>query len=342
MSESNSKVATKLPEVTPSMWETVNPKNRKMVEEYIAESTHLSPYSRDQYTSALHQYFWWIKENANDKNFWEIRSKDYLFFQNFLVRRELSSSAIKLKRSVISSFNTYIETYYLEEFPSFRSYITKRIPAPAPNKVFEKVPLTPEEYENLCQELEKRELYEMLAYLKFSYSSGCRRNEVRQLKKEVITYEPKIKEIAVKNENGIVETKISTSYLTHDIRCKGRGVKGKVRKLQFDSDAMDAIKKWLEIRGEDDNPYVFVSKHKGEVKQVSENTPNIWAETFSEIVGRRVHPHLLRSSRATNLSLVEGKNISIIQKLLGHESSQTTQGYIVDENEDASDEAFTD
>jgi integrase len=337
----NNKVAAKLDDVTDEMWESINSENRNMVEEFLRESTHLSPYSREQYKSALHQYFWYIKENAGDKSFDQLKSRDYLFYQNYLVRRGLSSSAIKLKRSVVSSFNTYIETYYLDSFEKFRNYVTKRIPAPSPNKVFEKMPLTPEEYITLCEELGKRELYEQLAYLMFSYSSGCRRNESRQILKEIVTYEPKIKEVEVKGENGEIEKRTAKYYLSHELRCKGRGELGKVRRLQFDQYAMDAIKKWLEIRGEDDCPYVFVSKHQGVVKQISESTPNLWAETFSEILGRRIHPHLIRSSRATNLSQFEGKDISVIQKLLGHSSSETTRVYIVKNDEDASDEAFT-
>lgn len=335
-----SQVATKLEEISNEMWESVNKNNSRMVEEFLQQSTHLSPYSLKQYESALKQYFWYVKNNVNDKDFWMIKSKDYLFYQNYLLRRGLSSSAIKLKRSVVSSFNTYIETYYLDEYTSFRNYITKRIPAPTPKKVFEKIPLTLEEYHILCTELEKREEWEILAYLKFSFASGCRRNEVRQLLKEVVTYEPKIKEVQVKNEDGTFEKKISKSYLSHNIRCKGRGTQGKVRRLQFDDDAMNAIKKWIEIRGEDDCPYVFVAKHQGRIKQISESTPNLWCEMFSKILGRRVHPHLIRSTRATTLSVEEGKDISVVQKLLGHESPQTTQGYIVRDDEDASDEAF--
>lgn len=335
------KIADKLPEVTDEMWLTVNKSNRDMCEEFLRESTHLSPYTKEQYKSALRQYFWWIKENAGDKSFDQIRSRDYLFFQNYLVRRGLSSSAIKLKRSVVSSFNTYIETYYSDMFKDFRQYVTKRIPAPTPNQVHDKEPLTLEEYKHLCDELEKKELWEQLAYLKFSFSTGCRRNEARQLLKEVVTYDPKVREIEVKNEDGSREKRTSKSYLTHIIRCKGRGEQGKQRRLQFDEEAMDAIKKWLEVRGEDDNPYVFVSKYKGEIKQVSENSFNLWCESiFEPIVGRRVHPHLFRETRATTLVVEEGKDISVAQKLLGHNDVSTTSIYVIRDDEDMSDEAF--
>jgi len=110
---------------------------------------------------------------------------------------------------------------------------------------------------------------------------------------------------------------------------------------------MIALKKWDEIRGEDDCEFMFVNKTKdGLTAQVVASTFNYWCtEVFGKIVGRRVHPHLIRSSRATVLSnsLDEnGKPITIekIQKLLGHESPDTTKIYIIKEGEDELDDLF--
>ena len=45
--------------------------------------------------------------------------------------------------------------YYEEEFPTFRNYINKQIKVPKTGCVHDKVPLTPDEYIMLCNELEK-------------------------------------------------------------------------------------------------------------------------------------------------------------------------------------------
>jgi len=106
---------------------------------------------------------------------------------------------------------------------------------------------------------------------------------------------------------------------------------------------MDAIKKWLEVRGEDDCPYVFVTMNKDGVHQVSESTFNDWCSgLFTKLVGRRVHPHLFRESIATNLVVYDHKSSKVAQKLLGHESVETTdKHYVILNNEsDESDEAF--
>lgn len=335
------KVAEKMIEISDEQWLSVNKKNRQICEEFLMESTQLSPYTIKQYTSVLRIYFFWVKENLDDKNFWEIRSRDYLKFQNFLVRRGLSSSAIKMKRSAISSLNNYVTVYYQDEYKDFRNYINKSISNPPSAFVHDKLPPSLDEFKMMCDELEKKELWQQLAYLQFSFSSGARRNEVKQLLKEVVGYEPKISMVKVRDENGNTIEKESRSYITHPIRCKGKGEKGKVRNLQFDFDALCAIKKWLEIRGDDDCPYVFVSKRDGKYQQISESTFNLWADKYFEpILGRRFHPHALREARATSLVIEQGRDIRIAQKLLGHNDSSTTNIYVIRKDEDDSDEAF--
>ncbi|MBD5589226.1 tyrosine-type recombinase/integrase [Clostridium botulinum] len=100
-------------------------------------------------------------------------------------------------------------------------------------------------------------------------------------------------------------------------------------------------KEWLEVRGDDNCPYVFVTKYGGEIKQISRNTFNQWCSNdFEKVIKRRVHPHILRESRATNLVIHEGKNIEAAQSLLGHESSETTQIYVIRDTSEDADEAF--
>lgn len=323
---------TRIEDITEDQWLSVNSENRKITEEFLRESTQLSPKTILQYTSALKIYFYWIKENADNKSFYQLKARDFMLYQNYLVRNGLSSSAIKFKRSAVSSLNNYIILYYGDDYRDFRQYITKAIPTPAPAFVHDKEPLTLDEYEKLCAELEKRELYQQLAYIRFSFSSGARRAEVRQLLKEVAAYEPKI----LSSSKGEIKT-----YSTHPIRCKGRGPQGKIRKLQFDEIAMQAITKWLNVRGDDNCPYVFVSKKDGIYVQAGETLFNSWSDTYFEpIVGRRFHPHLLRESRATTLVVEQGKDIKFAQKLLDHKSSTTTEIYVIRKDQDDADEAF--
>lgn len=334
-------MAKQIPEVTSEQWQQVNEFNRNMVQEYLDNSVHLSPKTLEQYRSALRIYFWWVNQNLNNKSNIEIKSREYLRFQNWITNLGLSESAIRFKRSTISSFNQYIMLYYEDDFPTFKNYVTKQIKVECSGKVYKKIPLIPDEMEILCKELEKRGEWQKLAYVKFTYSSGCRRAEAVQLLKEVVDYIPIIKTVKTKDKEGKdIEVEI-TKYKTGDIRRKGKGRVGKVKPLEFDQEAMNAIKKWIEERGEDDCPYVFVSKIEGKYRNINEQSFNDWCiNVFSDIIGRRIHPHLFRSSRATNGVVYEGKSLESMQKLLGHLSSETTKIYVVKEDSDDADEAF--
>lgn len=336
------KPANRSEEITDEEWLTVNEFNRDMVEDYLNNQVHLSPKSLIAYRSALRIFFVWVKNNLHDKDCTEIRKKEFLRYLNWLAVRGFSESGIKFKKSSVSAFNKFIENFYEDDYPQFRNYVTSEMQIPKTGKVYAKEPLTPEEIEHLCKVLEEREEWQKLAYVKFTYSTGCRRAESRQLLKEVVNYTPKRKMVTIIDENGKEQEVESVSYKTHEIRCKGRSSVGKVRHLQFGQDVMDALKKWLEVRGEDDCPYMFVVKQKnGETHQVGEGTFNDWCiGEISEIVGRRCTPHGFRRSRATNLVCHDHRSLETAQKLLGHESSETTQIYVIREDSDDADEAF--
>lgn len=331
-----------LPIVTDEMWQEVNKFNRNMTEEFLQESVQLSKETLKQYTSALRIFFNWVREHLQNKQLTDIKSRDYLRYQNYLIRYGLSSSATRLKRSAISSLNGYVLLYYEDEFPTFKNFISKKIPAPEQVFVYDKVPLNPEEYEKLTDELRRLEEWQKLAYVEFTYSTGCRRAESIQLLKEIIDYPLITKKVKVKNkETGIEEEKEANYYVTHKIRCKGKGETGKERKLKFKQDVMDSLKKWLEIRGEDDCSYIFITKYGGKIKQVTPSTIGDWCNgLFADIIGRRVHPHLFRESRATNLVVHENKDIEAARSLLGHNSTETTKIYVIKDEDDESDVAM--
>ena len=337
------KIAARTEEITDEEWLTVNKYNREMVQDYLDNQSDLSAKTRPAYKSGLRIFFKYVKDYFGDKDFTKIKKKEFQKYLNWLTNRGMSDSAIKFKKSCVSAFCNYVMMMYEEELPTFRNFTTG-LKVVQTGYVHEKLPLTLDEYVALCQELEKCEEWQKLAYLVFSYSTGCRRAEARQLLKEVVYYPAKEKKIKIIDEDGKEVEATSKQYQTHNIRCKGHSIVGKVRKLKFGEDAMHWIKKWLEVRGDDDCPYVFVIKQKnGETRQVGEGTFNDWCSgLFTKIVGRRVHPHLFRESRATNLVVYEHKSAEVAQKLLGHEDVSTTKNHYIiqDDSNDESDEAF--
>ena len=249
-------------EITDEMWNEVLEFNRNMVKEYLDNQAELSVKSKIGYESGLKIFFWWVKEHLNNKSILDIKKKEFVRYLNWLTNRGLSDSAIKFKKTCVSNICNYVMMMYEEEYPTFRSFVTSEMKVVKTGYVHEKNPLTPDEYVMLCEELEKREEWQKPAYLVFSYSTGCRRAEARQLLKEVVDYEPKEKVITVIDEDGNEKKANSKSYQTHTIRCKGASIVGKPRKLKFGEDALHWMQKWLDVRGEDDCPYMFVVKQK--------------------------------------------------------------------------------
>lgn len=94
--------------VTEEEWSQVDDFNRKITEEFLAESMQLSPNTLKQYESGLKIYFRYIKDFCNNKKNIDIKGRDYLKYQNYLTRLGLSSNAVKFKRACISSLNGYI------------------------------------------------------------------------------------------------------------------------------------------------------------------------------------------------------------------------------------------
>lgn len=317
--------------------------NKMIVDEYLSSITHTSIETKKQYTSAAKIYVSWITKYCNNKSLSDLKPLDFLRYQNWLLEMGLKTNAIRFKRSVVSNINEHIITYH-PEFPTFRNYITKSIKIPDTGKVYEKVPVTEDEYEKLCKYLEDNKEWQKLAYLKFTYISGCRKSESWQLLKSVINAEPIEKMTKIKDEEGNTHEVMMKKYKTHKLRAKGKGIAGKERRLSFDEDVMFYLKKWIEERGEDNCPYMFVIKTKdNEARHINKTTFNDWCDEFGKILGgRRLVPHNLRMSRASNLAL-SGKSLESIQSLLGHASIDVTKIYIVkDDDSEDEDEIFAD
>jgi len=309
-------VVKKLAPVTNEEWLQVCDFNRQMVENFLNDSTELSPATIKVYDSNLKIFFVWVKDNLDNKKVIDIKPREYLRFQNWLVNRGCSSSDVNAKRAAISSLNNYIEVYYGEDYKDFRSFINRSIKRPPSHDKREKIPLTIDEFTRLIEVLEERNEHAKVAYLMFAFETGARKGEIRQLLKDVVNATPKT------DPNGKVY------YETHKIRAKGRGKEGKQRTFIFSEKTMEAFRRYVETRN-DDCKYLFVQSVDGKVKQASQSLFNYWHKyDFDKIVGRKTWPHLLRTSRATYLSEELNVDIKKISKLLGHSGTQTTEIYI--------------
>ena len=312
--------------------ELVHEEDQELVDDFLEQQSHLSDQTLKQYRSSLMIFLKWNHDKNRNKELTELKPRDGLRFQNYLLNEGLGTSAIKLRRSTVSSFYGYLEVFWSDEYPDVRNIYSKAVPSVGSVKKKEKEPLTLNEIAKITEALEEREEWQKLAYFWFSIGSGARREEVRQVLREVANYDKFVKDGDEKNY-----------YLTNKVRAKGKGREGKVRRHYITEEAMEYIQKWVRFRENnydfDDNEHLFVTVNvSGEnVNQISASTFNVWCNEFSEYIdGKKVYPHLLRTTRATLLS-DEGVDIRAIQKLLGHEDASTTSIYIISDNDEIDD-----
>ena len=324
--------AEKLKDITEEMWKEVNEENRYIVDEYFESNQQLSPKTLILYKSGLRIFFWWVKMKCHNKPLYQIKKRDFIKYRSFLINHGLSSNALGFKKSAVSSLCNFIENIYSEEDENYENFrnITRGLPAIPKNKVYEKVKISLEEYEEMMKVLEEQKDYLGMAWLATGFNVGARRTEIIQFKTEILDYEKH------KNSKGESQNYI----LTHIVRGKGRGRDGKPLRYMLNDEAIKYMKLWVENRGYE-SEYIFTSKYGGEIKPLSEG----WANNFcsnklSYILERRINPHLLKSSCITYL-LESGKDMKTVSKYIAqHESVETTAIYDLRDDEDERDSIF--
>ena len=111
----------------------------------------------------------------------------------------------------------------------------------------------------------------------------------------------------------------------------GKGEKDRI--IWINEDTLEKLREWKELQIEKMNEkgysgpeikYVFTSLNNNKLD--SGNIRKMVYRSSTISLGRKISPHLLRHTYATDL-LRETKNLRIVQKALGHSDISTTQIY---------------
>jgi integrase len=320
--------AKKLPEVDDEKWKLVNEDYRSLVEEFISVQNH-SPQTKIQYTSTLRQFGYFVYTSMNNKPLYKITKRDFLRYLSYLRDdRKMSSSAINLKKASVSSLCNYIENVVADDDQNYRQFrnFTRGLPSIPRNRVYDKVKVTYEEFQDMMKVLESDENYLGMAWLSTAFLVGCRRSELIQFRTEIIDY--KIPE----GQNYV---------LSHIVRGKGKSTDGKPLEYMIPLEVLPYWKKWLNVRGYE-SEYVFTTKYNGEVRQMSSSwADNFCAEVLSNILGRRINVHIFKNSCVT-YHLERGVDINLVSKFIAHhENVSTTQIYDLRDFEDEKNNIFS-
>lgn len=306
--------AERLENITDEMWLSCNKENRELVEEYLRVNKQLSPKTHIQYTTCLRQFFYFVKTELKDKVFYKISKRDFMKYMSSMQERGLSSSAIGLRKSSVSSFCNYIENVVMDDVPEYNGFrnFTRGMPAISRNNVYEKVAITEEEYQKMIKHLEEKQNYLALAWVATAYNVGSRRAEIIQFKKEILGYP------IPEGQNYV---------LSHIVRGKGKGIDGKPLRYMINFEALKYMKLWIDNR-DHDSDYIFTVKYQGKIKPISEGWANdLCKEILSPLLERRINPHLFKSSCITSL-LEKGVDLKIVSKYVAqHNDTATTSNF---------------
>ena len=95
----------KLLPITEEEWLQCNEYNKNIVDEFLLNSPQLSDQTKKAYKSNLMIWFNWVRQFLNNKAQYEIKSIEYMKYQNWLISMDHSSSDIANKRAAVSTLN---------------------------------------------------------------------------------------------------------------------------------------------------------------------------------------------------------------------------------------------
>ena len=271
----------------------------KVIDKGITSNTIIA-YKKD-----LNLFTTWCLNNKI--NFIEIKKKDINFYIHFLKEKNLNSSSINRKLSVIKSFYDYLNQIGLVSWNELKIIGTQKLQKNLPKLLSEN--------EILYLINESRKIYienpiKNIMYLRTQvileilYSTGLRISELLNLK---------INQVA---------------NIKDKLYINGKG--NKQRLVIFNQNALDLLKKWIAVMIKNDknkNSYLFENIDNTNVisrQQIYKDLKKLALKTNTEL--EKLSPHSVRHSFASHM-LNRGADLRSIQKLLGHSDISTTEIY---------------
>lgn len=306
--------ALKLPDISDEMFNKCNLENIKIVNEFAEMHPLLSPATKKQYWSGWKQFVYWVENSLNAKPFYKITKRDFNRYLSFLINRGMSSSGIKFKKSSISTICDYIEKIVAEEdeqYATFHNFTKTDMKIPK-NYVYSKIAISEDEYKLLIDTLMNDENYLAVAWVACAFNTGARRGGIRGFKAEML--------------NQPIEEG-QEFIMSNVVREKGNSLDGKQVNYMVSLPAIYYLKLWIEKRGYE-HEYLFTTKYNNNVNQISLDwADNLCANTLSDILGRRINPHLFKAS-AISYYLASGLDLKFVSKNIAmHNDISTTSNF---------------
>ena len=307
-------------------WEKVNKENKEIIKDYIEElrSQKKKDGTVKQYNNDLRIVAIYVLDNCSNKVFTELGRKDFRRFVLWLTD-ELKVSNARANR-MMSAVRTLLS--YLEDDDDYDDYninAAAKIKGLPKEEVREIVFLPDEVIMNLYKKFMNEKRYKEATLLAILYESGCRKNEILQVRRDSI------------KEDGNASNEVI-------------GKRGKKFKVVYLDYTKKAFKKYDKERGEDKCEALFISGKGETARPATTGTLYDWVVNWRidllEMTGTEynINVHSLRHAYINNLlngtHTIICKEMNLgpiplekIKMLAHHESSDTTLHY-AENNED--------
>ncbi len=240
--------------------------------------------------------------------------KEFLKFAEIATPKEITENIVREFRMALArrDIKKITQNYYIIALRNFLKYLAKRdIKVLAPEKI--ELPKIPQRQ---IEVLEYQDLERLLATPK---GDSLRSLRDKAILETFFSTGLRLSELC--NLNRYIDLKRG------EVSIRGKG--DKLRVVFLSEGAKEAIQKYLSKRS-DAGESLFISLTR-DGKVIGKITPRAVERTIESRgreagIAKKIHPHQLRHSFATDL-LINGADLRSVQELLGHANISTTQVY---------------